>query len=352
MEEFRYCQVHPKGYRSVYSYISDEEILIGSYVEVPFGRDNDIVKGKVLEVGMFTEETAPFPVERTKKILRVISEEEYLADDQQGEDYDMDEDDWDEDFDGEDTSDDEYVKRELEKAQRFLEENAYGNLFEWACAHHEDVESPEMMRMVVRCYSACVEQNDPTAALNLGTLYYTGQGVKQDYQKAAALYEIAAAAGHKRAICNLGYCWYYGRHADVDYEKALHYFNLGAVLFNDPNCLYKLGDMYDQGLAVEQNRTYAVKLYQRALDACETAKKDWETMEDAFCLADVQLRVGQCWLAGDVLKKDPSKALQYLHSALEGFYKRRKTDPFVGGLITKTKGLIRQAEAALDKEVC
>ena len=48
-----------------------------SYVLIPLGEENRIVTGKVLEVILCTEETAPFPVESTKGIIRIISMEEY-----------------------------------------------------------------------------------------------------------------------------------------------------------------------------------------------------------------------------------------------------------------------------------
>lgn len=67
-----------KGITTVYSYISDNgEIPVGSYVEVPFGQKNTSVIGLVETSGEYTEETAPYPVTKTKHITRIVTMQEY-----------------------------------------------------------------------------------------------------------------------------------------------------------------------------------------------------------------------------------------------------------------------------------
>lgn len=61
-----------KGVYTDYSYISDSgELTAGTYVEVPFGKQNSIQVGKVVWCGEFDEESVPYPVEKTKRINRV-----------------------------------------------------------------------------------------------------------------------------------------------------------------------------------------------------------------------------------------------------------------------------------------
>ena len=93
----------------------------------------------------------------------------------------------------------------------------------------------------------------PEAALGLGKLYDTGKAVEQNHQKAYELYQIAADAGLISAIRCCGDGFYYGQHQDIDCKKAYQYFSLGALLHDDANCLYKLGDMYLNGYGVAQN---------------------------------------------------------------------------------------------------
>jgi len=317
---FRFYKVKPKGVNRKYSYLCRKELEPGAFVEIPFGSDNEPWKGIVAEVGLYTAEDAPYPVENTKYITRTITAEEYGESKREARDF---------------------MDAEINLAESLLAAGDEEEIFNWAAEHHDAVDSPEIIEMVVKCYKYCLANNNPAAALNLGTLYYVGRGVEQDYAKAAKLYEIAAKAGEIRAICNLGYCYYYGRHQAVDYEKAYYYFNLGVQLEYDANCLYKLGDMYRDGKYVEKNIVYAEKLYQNAYDNSDEEEID----------ADISLRIGQMWLNSEIHEQNPEVALKFLQDALLGFYQRRKTDPFAGGLIKKTKKLISEAMARLDDEM-
>jgi hypothetical protein len=338
VKEYCYCSVQPKGMSSVYSYLADEgmDIRIGTPVEVPFGHDNVLTKGLVVDFGYYTEDNAPWPVEKTKKIIRVLSPEEYESD-------------WDENQNGEAAGDESALseddKKEIAEAMGYILSGNYDEMFKWAVNHHDRVDCPGIMKVVCSCYQLCVEQNNPVAALNLGTLYYTGDGVPQNFKRAKELYEIAAAAGEVRAICNLGYVYYYGRCGEVDYAKAFQCFNLGAVLYDDPNCLYKLGDMYRDGLFVTANGKYAFQLYLRALQEISAPNADHS------CAPDIQFRLGRELVDGDIVTQNAENGLSLLTEALSGFYARRKSDAAVPELIQKTKDLILKAEKMLDADM-
>ena len=134
------------------------------------------------------------------------------------------------------------------------------------------------------------------------------------------------------------------RDQEIDYAEAFKYFSLGALLFNDANCLYKLGDMYLNGYGADKNEKYAFLLYKRALERCQENGMDDERT------ADAQVRVGKCLLKGIGTKVDVEEAHGLLTFALINFYKRRKTDHFVANLIESTKELIAEAQERLDKE--
>lgn len=331
MEKYWYCGVAVKGSRTVYSYISDiGEIPVGAYVEVPFGSENTLRIGLVESCAEYASDTAPYPVEKTKHIARLATAEEYESQEPLPSYHPH--------WDDLDFADDIDVS---------IEEEEWDEVLDWAIEHHESTD-PETLRKVVECYTLCAQQDMPVAALNLGTFYYLGRGVEQDYQKAFRLYKVAADAGELRAICNCGYCFYYGRHQTVDYAKAFRFFSLGALLHDDANCLYKLGDMYLGGHSVEQNETYAFRLYTRALERC--AQEEDDRWGDTV-LPDAQFRVGKCLLRGIGTSKNTEKAHDLLCRALVGFYQRRKSDPFVADLIRNTKTLIAEAQELLDGEV-
>lgn len=323
MNTYWYCGVTVKGIDSVYSYISDNgEIPVGTYVEVPFGRDNMPTIGYVKTVGEYPENKTPCPVEKTKRITRIVTVEDYEDAESLSSYYD------DED--------------EFDNIDYYIETEDWYEVLDWACYNH-DSPFEHVIRKVIECYEICLEQDMPVAALNLGTFYYNGRYVKQDYKKAFELYKMAADNGERRAICNCGYCFYYGRHQEIDYGEAYKYFSIGASLFNDANCLYKLGDMYLNGYGIKKNEKYAFQLYEKAFDC-------FVDDYDDNILADIQFRIGKCLLKGIGTKIDVERAHELLCQALINFYKRRKTDHFVLGLIKSTKKLIAEAQERLDME--
>lgn len=327
MDRYWYCGIAVKGVKTIYSYISDTgELPLGAYVMVPFGRNNALRIGVVHSCGEYAAEEAPYPVGQTKHIVREATAEEYENQPPIPSFYN-----------GYNIEDD------LDEVNYYIEQEEWDEVFEWACDNH-DCPDETISRKVIECYKLCSQHDIPEAALNLGTFYYTGKIVEQDYQKAYELYKIAADAGVLRAICNCGYCFYYGRHQEVDYEKAHEYFSLGALLHNDANCLYKLGDLYLNGYGVAKNERYAFILYQRAL------QRSQENDKDAVCIADAQFRVGKSYLLGIGTGRNVEKAYELLSLSLINFYKRRNTDPFVIGQIQSAKELIAQAQEQLDRE--
>lgn len=60
-----------------YSYIDEDRIAsINDYVVVPAGSYNDVKIAMVVDIGDYTSKNAPYPVERTKRIIRLATSEE------------------------------------------------------------------------------------------------------------------------------------------------------------------------------------------------------------------------------------------------------------------------------------
>lgn len=232
--------------------------------------------------------------------------------------------------------------RDFTEIDEYIAGEEWKKVMCWAEVHHNDNDEV-VAHKVIECYELCIKQNIPEAFLNLGTFYYNGRFVGQDFKKAFELYKVAADAGEIRAICNCGYCFYYGRHQEPDYREAAKYFSIGVMLYNDPNCYYKLGDQFLSGKGVEKNEKYAFKLYERALEEAEY-KEDEN-------IADAQFRVGKCLLRGIGTEQNVEVAHSLLTAALSNFYKRRKTDPFVSGLIMSAKDMIEEAQNLLDDDM-
>ncbi len=72
------------------------------------------------------------------------------------------------------------------------------------------------------------EQGDPEALSLLGILYYSGEGVKQDYEKALLYLNEAAEAGNTDAMVILADMYANGKGVKTDIKKALEYLTKSA----------------------------------------------------------------------------------------------------------------------------
>lgn len=73
---YTYCGVLLPFSSRPYSFrTEDDSIKIGDTVIVPVGEDKKEMKGKVVSVGQYSRLGVPYPVEKTKMIVRKIEED-------------------------------------------------------------------------------------------------------------------------------------------------------------------------------------------------------------------------------------------------------------------------------------
>lgn len=96
----------------------------------------------------------------------------------------------------------------------------------------------------------------------LGAMYYEARGVKLDYDKAFSLIKYAYDEGSTWGVYYLGTAYFYGRGTAQDYVKAREI--LEKVDWNNHETFYCLGVIYGQGLGVEADIPKAVGWLQKA----------------------------------------------------------------------------------------
>lgn len=101
-------------------------------------------------------------------------------------------------------------------------------------------------------YKKAAEQGHVAAQLNLGVMYNTGAGVKQDYGQAARWYEKAAAKGNAKAELNLGILYDQGLGVSKDLKKAYDLYRKAAAR-GVADAQYNLGILYYNGEGVKQD---------------------------------------------------------------------------------------------------
>jgi localization factor PodJL len=108
-----------------------------------------------------------------------------------------------------------------------------------------------------------VEAGNPVAQYRLGVLYALGQGVKQDYSRAAELFKQSAVGGIAEAQYNVAVMYSEGMGVPRDPALAATWYRKAAQQGN-ANAAFNLGVAYSNGTGVPQNVQEAVRWFRRA----------------------------------------------------------------------------------------
>lgn len=114
-------------------------------------------------------------------------------------------------------------------------------------------------------YRKAANQGNANAEFNLGSMYYRGTGVKQDYADAIRWVRSSADQGNKRAQDGMGIAYYYGNGVSRDYSEAIRWYKKSADQ-GYTHAEEDLGSMYYYGQGTPVDYSQAVLWYRRAAD--------------------------------------------------------------------------------------
>jgi TPR repeat protein len=107
------------------------------------------------------------------------------------------------------------------------------------------------------------------AQLNVGIMYYSGQGVPQDYGEAAKWYRLAAERGNPTAQSNLASMYYSGQGVPQDYVQAYMWVDLAASRF-PPSA------REDRDEATNNRNVVASKMTREQLAEAKKLLREWK----------------------------------------------------------------------------
>lgn len=137
---------------------------------------------------------------------------------------------------------------------------------------------------------------DAGAQFNLAIMYYSGNGVKQDYVEAAKWYRKAAEAGNAKAQVSLGLLLQYGDGVEIDITEAVKWYRKAAEEGNHIS-QWLLGEVYLGGAGVTRDLIQCARWFQKAADAG---------------YAPAALKISRCYLDGEGVPSDTALAYAYL----------------------------------------
>ncbi len=197
--------------------------------------------------------------------------------------------------------------------------------FALAVACERGIGTDTDMAEAIRRYEQAAMAGYAPAQNNLGGCYEHGVGVARNELTAVEWYIRAAEAGLPEAMCRLALCYEIGRGVTADPAQALALYRKAAEQ-SHPYALYRLGVCYDHRAhtgagevtppvcddtehsdSTNANRTI------RYCDAtsCWQAAAEGGVAEAAYALA-------LCYATGHGVRRDRSRAIQYLTEAARG----------------------------------
>ncbi len=150
-------------------------------------------------------------------------------------------------------------------------------------------------------YRRLADLGDPAAQVNLGYMYYVGEGVNQSYPEAVNWYRKAAVQGERDAQYNLAVAYAFGEGVKQDLKEAATWYRRAAEQ-GHMVAQYSLGlsNLYGEG--VPQNSTEAQKWFKQSSD-------------QGYVRAQVQL--GSMYHTGDGVPQDMTEAVKWYRLAAD-----------------------------------
>ncbi len=299
--------VHFPGSAREYAYLSDDEsIVAGDQVMVPAGPDNEEQSVTVVSAYAVTEENAPYPVDKMKRVVRKLP-----------------------------VSVDPIVEEAFrQKIKDWTDWEA-----QQCCAPPEEFGT--YRDLVLQGY----EKDWPEALEALAYASYGGNNVfPEDWNLSEKCFLRLIEISEDPSpywYNSLGYIYYYGRttNHEPQYEKAYQYFSIGGIhgIFES---LYKMADMLVAGKGVPKNVQAAAKM---VLAVYKENRTLFEEGNMTCQFADAALRLGGLHERGDGVEKDPEAAYSLYLQAQYAIRERMKAADHFGD--KKVAGRIEEALA-------
>lgn len=137
----------------------------------------------------------------------------------------------------------------------------------------------------------------------IGKMHAAGQGIDQDYQKAAEWFQLSAEKKYKYAQYSLGALYHRGQGVEQDLDKAFELY-LKSAKQGFPYADFEVAKMYRDGIGTDKDKTKARQYFQGAF-------KGFERLEQTSKDDKIQYRLGWMLQNGVGSEQDLIRAKDY-----------------------------------------
>ena len=156
-------------------------------------------------------------------------------------------------------------KENYKRMMKRVKVNDPGALFEMGIRRNEDGDFDKGFEYL----KEAAELGDAAAHYQLGHMYYKGEGVEEDLEKAIPHWEDAAIGGHPMARHNLGV--YEGNSGNT--ERAVKHYIIAAKLGYEES-MTMLWKFYSDGRITKQDLEDTLRTHKAAIDATKNSQRE------------------------------------------------------------------------------
>jgi hypothetical protein len=171
---------------------------------------------------------------------------------------------------------------------------------------HKAKAHERMLAETARVTLLRAQQGDAKSQFDLGHMYFHGEGVPQDYTKAAHWYRLSADQGNAAAQSGIGYMYHNGKGVPQNDAEALRW-NLLSAKQGDAKAQNNIGTMYYYGQGVTQDYAESLRWYRKAADQGD---------------AMAEGGIAYIYLYGHGVTQDDAEALRWFRKAADQGYAR------------------------------
>jgi TPR repeat protein len=209
-------------------------------------------------------------------------------------------------------------------------------LYAWYAGGQDGQDGQRDLPLALGWLRRAARQGLAEAEYELGTCYLEGRGVAKNRSRAGEWYDKAAQQGYALAQHAMGEAVLEDAAEPEDDAEAARWFRL-AALQDLPQAQAALAACYLEGTGVPANRGHAASWYLKAerlgyvpaitgLGHCHFAAEEYEMGVRCYRRAadlgdaEAQYRLGECYLAGEGVRKNRNEAERWFARAVEQGY--------------------------------
>lgn len=192
-------------------------------------------------------------------------------------------------------------REEIDRLEKEVKRGDLGAQYSLARMYYKGEGIAENKEKALELYTKSAEQGNRDAQYNLGCMYYNGECGSENKEKASELFNKSAEQGYEAAQLTLARMYHYGKGVTKNEEKAIGWYTKAAEQEN-VDAQNDLGVIFETSHGVFQDKEKAVERYTKAAEHGNS---------------NAQYNLGRMLYNAEGVSEDKDKAIELVRKSVE-----------------------------------